>query len=465
MSARLVAATFGLLGTAVLAAGDLCNGPAAPGTGADLVTCCLGNPDGLDFKEYFTFEGNSVYAFGTTACNNGDTIIDWVNFGESAHLHPVIAENLYRLKDGRFEQLGMSWLKHGFCAGDAAGCGACIPDLVCGTLAIGCSDTYTAQTNGDVPTLLGPRYQANPATAEYVLPHATPSGVVAGRLRVAFEDLDPALNEGAAYFGEAQYLTPDEAGGTNRHNNSAWREVQVGDFVFTLYDLSFTGPVHTSEPAIQAWQDADPAVLLDEVDVPGDGRFILGSRAAANGDGTWSYEYALLNMNSDRAARQFQVPAAGAIVTNTGFHDVDYHSGDGVGGVDTDGTDWPATVLSAGVSFETETEAENPNANALRWGTLYNFRFDADRPPSTVTASIGLFRAGAPSTITAQAAGPDPCPWDLDGNGQVNVTDLLALLAAWGTDPGAPPDFDGNGSVDVTDLLAFLGRWGPCPSP
>ncbi len=55
------------------------------------------------------------------------------------------------------------------------------------------------------------------------------------------------------------------------------------------------------------------------------------------------------------------------------------------------------------------------------------------------------------------------CPWDLDADGAVAVPDLLALLAAWGTDPGGPPDFDGDGAVAVPDLLALLANWGPCP--
>ena len=54
------------------------------------------------------------------------------------------------------------------------------------------------------------------------------------------------------------------------------------------------------------------------------------------------------------------------------------------------------------------------------------------------------------------------CVWDLNGNGNVGVTDLLGLLAAWGTNPGGPPDFDGNGDVGVTDLLALLAAWGLC---
>jgi subtilisin family serine protease len=54
------------------------------------------------------------------------------------------------------------------------------------------------------------------------------------------------------------------------------------------------------------------------------------------------------------------------------------------------------------------------------------------------------------------------CPWDVDGSGGVGIGDLLALLAAWGTDPGGPPDFNGDGTVGIADLLELLANWGPC---
>jgi hypothetical protein len=55
------------------------------------------------------------------------------------------------------------------------------------------------------------------------------------------------------------------------------------------------------------------------------------------------------------------------------------------------------------------------------------------------------------------------CPWDLDLDGDVGITDFLDLLAQWGTDPAGPPDFDSNGVVDITDFLELLANWGPCP--
>jgi hypothetical protein len=58
---------------------------------------------------------------------------------------------------------------------------------------------------------------------------------------------------------------------------------------------------------------------------------------------------------------------------------------------------------------------------------------------------------------------PAPCPADVDLDGIVGITDLLSLLALWGTDPGGPPDLDGDHVVGIVDLLTLLAAWGPCP--
>ncbi len=56
-------------------------------------------------------------------------------------------------------------------------------------------------------------------------------------------------------------------------------------------------------------------------------------------------------------------------------------------------------------------------------------------------------------------------PGDLNGDGAVDTTDFLALLAAWGPCPApCPPtcsgDIDENCAVDTIDLLALLANWG-----
>ena len=56
---------------------------------------------------------------------------------------------------------------------------------------------------------------------------------------------------------------------------------------------------------------------------------------------------------------------------------------------------------------------------------------------------------------------PDDCTGDLDGNGEVGVDDVLALLAAYQLN--ADGDCDGDGDTDVDDLLVLISAWGPCP--
>ena len=53
------------------------------------------------------------------------------------------------------------------------------------------------------------------------------------------------------------------------------------------------------------------------------------------------------------------------------------------------------------------------------------------------------------------------CEADIDGDGQVDVTELLMVIDQWGQ-MGSPADINGDGVVDVTDLLIVVANWGPC---
>ena len=53
------------------------------------------------------------------------------------------------------------------------------------------------------------------------------------------------------------------------------------------------------------------------------------------------------------------------------------------------------------------------------------------------------------------------CEEDFDDDGDVDVADLLILIADWGSSDPAH-DLDGNGNVGVSDLLQLIAAWGPC---
>ena len=72
-------------------------------------------------------------------------------------------------------------------------------------------------------------------------------------------------------------------------------------------------------------------------------------------------------------------------------------------------------------------------------------------------------RTCAVSTRNARVRVFGDCPGDLDGDGQVGLSDLSVQLASFGTPSGADPsdgDLDGDGDVDLEDLSLMLSFFG-----
>ena len=405
---RSLALKSGLLGAAIVSASAghafaqayTCMGKAGP----DVIVGVLTGP-----QNYTATGGLDAMSIGTTSCNVGTANVMWNAL--PSNTHPVIGGQLYRFKSvsgsGRFEQIGLSWLKHGFTALTNSDCCACSGQG--GTvLGVGCSDPYTAARNGGQNSNMGPRWQINAHTGVYPAANTYhPATGNAGRIEIPTAELEVS-SATVKFFGESQYVTQDDATIGNQNNNASYIGVNVtgGPTEFTF---AYTGTTQRAISAIRAWPLQETGVTLTDVQVPGDGLFVVGSKATSLGGGIWHYEYAVYNMNSDRNGGAFTVPVpSSATVTNIGFHGVTYRYGDGQGGTSSASasfasTSWAGAKIGNAVSWSCETQTANSSANAIRWGTTYNFRFDADVAPAAANDNVvvGLWKAataGSPPT-------------------------------------------------------------------
>jgi hypothetical protein len=391
----------------------------------------VGNLSGL--AQFDNAVGTQVgLAVATDSCNNGQVDLDWFKLPDNDH--PVIPQNLYRMSSGtdnteRFEQVGQSSVKHAFFANSQDICGFGCNGVNGTHLGSGCSDPYSASLNsGGTSHNLGSRAWINPFTGSFPRGDSqTPPNDHTGhvhtdvshRLLVEVNDLNTTLNAGATYFAEAQYVTPHEyawcqahPGECNMFNNASYRQFGVTGTT-PPFSFSAVGSTVQMQPAIEAWTAA--TINQIEPDPGNDGIGLVGYKVTNPSAGVWHYEYAVYNQNLDRAIQSFSVPlGAGVNVSNIGFHAPPQHPGWAHDGTQNDAgyssTPWTPTQTTDSLTWATENFAQNENANAIRWGTLYNFRFDADQPPQTATATVGFFKTGAPISVEIQSPGPGATP-------------------------------------------------------
>lgn len=399
--------------------------PASPeaGTvpGPDVV---VGDLNGL--AQFGSSSGTQVgLAVGTDSCNYGTIDLNW--FANPNNDHPVIPQNLYRMSGGatndeRFEQIGQSSVKHAFTALTQNLCGLGCNGVGGSRLGSGCSDPYGASLNAG-PSL-GSRAWINPFTGLYPRnDSATPNNSHTGhthlgpshRILTEISDLSTTQNPGATYYAEGQYVTPHEyvwcqsnPTQCNQNNNVSYRRYAVNG-TGSPFTFSPVGGTVRVKAAVVAWAGASQAEIRP--DPLNDGIGTVAYKVTQTSPGVWHYEYAIYNQNIDRGIQSFSVPTgAGVSLTNIGFHAPPQHPGwTGDGTVSNQGfssTPWSPEQGAGSLTWSTESFAINQNANALRWGTLYNFRFDSNRPPQTVSATIGFFKTGSP--INVQVQGPAP---------------------------------------------------------
>jgi len=368
----------------------------------DITTFKIGDPGG-GIRYYGQNGGIAAYSLLSTSCNIGNVDLTWTSGG--GHDHPVISQNLVRLKNRRFEHLGQSWLKHGFCALCESGCGpgtgsGCFP-----VLRVGCADTYSAGLNDGQGG--GPKFTVEPTNGNHLHPDPAAGGnaTIKGRLQAQVVDIQPSGNSGAQYFIEGQYIHWEDHQNGYGKNNASWRPVTINSSLA----MSVTTLTNVGEPVVEAWKDADPNVTIVELENTNEdsagvhGYYYIAYRTWDNGDGTWDYSYAVQNLNSTQGAYSFEIPSgSGVNLTNVWFNDVDYHSGE-----PQDGTDWSMTQGSGDITWTCpETFAQNPDANAINWATVYSYGFTADAAPTAGVGMLTMFEPGVGSVLTAPIDGP-----------------------------------------------------------
>lgn len=418
--------------------------------------------DCVSITNWGALGGIRGYSLGSYTCNIGDMSLDW-----GGGVTPLLGMNAFRLADGRLEQIGMSWLKNGTVAAAGSGCGLPCSGPGGSVLGAGCRDVYSAGYNGG-QSRLGPRSAVNAYTGAYPGAGSTiDSSVIGERLQISEVDLSVA---GAIYFIEGVYVAPDDATFDNRNNNASYKRITVDPG----FDLEPEEDMQVGIPAIEAWRDhglgldqPDLSIETFSVDVPSEGRFHGLYKVTDLGGGQYLYDYAIYNLSSHRSGGSFSVPVpSGVNVSGVGFHDVDYHSGEPY-----DNTDWTATVSADSVTWSSpETFAQNPNSNALRFGTMYNFYFTANAAPALSPATLGLFRPGTPNSVSfdvmAPSGGIAPVTFvrgDCNADGSYSIADTiyaLTVLFPTGTvvTPSCDDSCDANddGMFDIGDGIWIL---------
>lgn len=219
------------------------------------------------------------------------------------------------------------------------------------------------------------------------VPCAAPAAdVLDRRLSVVESEL---LIPGARYFMEAWYLVRDDINVFNSFGrkeiapalNSAWSFPAVSAFR--------QGPMIDDYLSLQsAFADSGShSILATRVDVvgSGEGHLQLATSVSKIADGQWRYDFALINIDFDRAIDGFDIP----VPVGMNVIETDYFDGD----ADTD-NDWVASFPPDLVRFQA------PDGVALKWGSLVSFRFVSDRQPVEAEAVLGVAVAGTPQILS-----------------------------------------------------------------
>lgn len=310
--------------------------------------------------------------------------------------HPFLNWSMYREVDGRFEQMGVSGIKHAFLTINSNCTLNCNDNHI---LWPGCEDVYGVGTN-DSSSVLGPRDELNafegtwdncgtffdpePCTGSQ---QNSSSGTGQNRLVVNTNELTDNNND--AVYMQSWYLIRDDINIFNSmgyrtlnpsQNGGNWNMSPSNDF--------------TNGPALDKYvpRNTIGSMQASQTIATSEGQFAVAVKVVDLGGGLYRYNYAIENYDFDPRFVNFNIPLANsAMVADTVFADPDTN----------DANNWQFSHSNGILSVIGNTQNEQD------WGELFSFSFTSDSPPYLRIMTIGASESVDNVVVTAPTLVPE----------------------------------------------------------
>ena len=220
---------------------------------------------------------------------------------------------------------------------------------------------------------------------------------------------------------------------------------------YSQWGFSIGGPTMTCQPGYEQWQN-----VMGQRDYLSDGDTATLQHMYPDGESDASIMYVQVTPEQVEAGDLLHVVS---VIKNIGEQaafdavaSVYLSSDDAVGSDDTLlGEEVFSYLLPDDISYlslDVPVPAATPDGS---WFIVVEVSGSGDADESNNVYAVGI-----------EVGGIDACSGDANGDGIVNVDDVLAIVAAFGDCAGCGEDVDGDGMVSVDDLLVAISGWGPC---
>lgn len=349
--------------------------------------------------------------------------------------HPYLIWNMYRINGaGQLVQIGRSGIKHAFLTVNSGS------DCAYGyghVLGRSCEDTYS-EGNNDTNTALGPRSEVIAASNVWgrcgsiydpdcdAVYNDPGNGYYDQRLIVRESEIADAGRAESTWLFESWYLAREDINIYNSMGTVATTQTWTGN----VWAMNASG--YKIGPAIDRWVDPlnpGPNASNSGLDV-GEGHAKVAVKVTDVGNGTWRYDYAVMNLDFARAVTTNSHPGDSDylhVVSNQGFDRFSIPVPTGAtlslhsftDGDEDAGNDWLLSSSGNAIVFTA------PATNTLDWGSLYSFSITVDAAPDTAATTLHVAQAGTPATYALSALVP-------------MIPELSDIIFANGFEAGAP---------------------------